>query len=391
MKKLHLFELPNELYAKLTPEFCQFLFSLAKEKAKKWSILAKILETDQSNLSKWKDNEILFPIKILRILSSFLNLEESKIEKNIIAIKFKSGFINHPKLPIKVSPSLGLILASVLGDGGVSKSGYEVHYTNKIHSQVDSFLFAIKEIFGDVRIVDDKIREDDVRTIKLSGVLGRVFVKNFNIPLGKKIYYDFNLPQVIFSDTNISKSFLRRFYDDEGTVNKSKLISLKTTIEKNSKERSDGPKRLFDLKTLFEHFHIRSSKPLKVRDRSYIHDGKLVEVEDWELNIHDRNSLQLFAKNIGFEIDYKMQNLEKTIKSYKLWETPKNESLNFFLDNAKQLTLKNGMFNSKQLSEKTERSIRRTNKIINKLHEKKLIQQIDNGIRNRNFKVINRR
>jgi len=128
MKEIHLFDLPKELRIKLNQKYLELLFKSASENVGNEKELAKTLDTRVGNVYRWKKSSRLISIKILQKLSSLLNIPQSEIERNIIAIKSSGGIINNPKLSIKICEDLGIVLASVLGDGGVSY-GYAVHYT----------------------------------------------------------------------------------------------------------------------------------------------------------------------------------------------------------------------------------------------------------------------
>lgn len=387
MKEIHLFDLPEELYIKLNESFTTNIFSKIKENFGSLVKFASYSGIKEQVLRDSKNRGILLTIHNLKLISQHIHINEFSLEKEVQAIKFKGGFIKNPNLPFRIDKNIGVIIGGLLGDGGVSRSGYEVHYTNKINDQVDSFLSTIKETFGNVKIITDRI-DDNVRTIKLSGVLGRILVKILKVPFGKKVFQDYEIPECIMNgNETVIKSFLRRLFDDEGTVIESnKLIALVTAVKKDTKKYLQEPQRLLNLKYLLSLFGIRSACK-KVKDRMYFYKETPIEVEDWKLNIHDRSSLQQFATNIGFDISYKAKKLEKIISSYKLWETPKNESLNFFFDGAQKLVSGNGSFTSKMLSKETGRSIRRTNRVIRKLLQKRLLYQIDNKIRNRNFSI----
>jgi hypothetical protein len=374
MKEFHLFDLPEELYVKLSSNLSKRIFDRAKNKVGKWCKLAKILGTHTTNVYGWKDGKVLFPIKILKALCSFVNLEEVEVEGYIESLKFRGGYINSPKLPISISENFGVVLAALLGDGGICMHSYSVHYSNTQSCLVDSFILSVRSVFGDVRIVLDTNREDNLRMLRMSGVLGRILVKTFGMPLGDKTHLDYSIPPVVLESDNCIKSkFLRRLFDDEGNVSKStNRVSIKTTIESN--EIKDGiPSRLKGLIILLSGFGIRCCSPKKVRERVHFNQKQLCAVEDWELGICDRRSLELFENKIGFELRYKMELLRNSINSYKLWETPKNESSNFFLENVKTLNKEN--FTSKELAKNVHRSSRRTNRVLRKLVEMGLVSK----------------
>jgi len=244
---------------------------------------------------------------------------------------------------------------------------------------VDSFLSSVKNVFGEVKVLHDRFRGGR-RQVWLSGVLGKILVQVFGVPRGDKTFVDYEIPKVIFeSNENVQRKFLRRIFDDEGWVIKStRSIRISTTIEKDKITRKEGPKRLLDIKILLKNIGIRCSGPNKKQERIHIVNGKKVVVEDWELNICDRKSLETFAQKVGFELEAKMSSLIEAINSYKIWKTPQNESLIFFLKNAVQLLLENGRpFTARELALKSNRTIRRANYAIQKLKEKGMVKQIE--------------
>jgi len=378
MKEIHLFNLPEELRIKLNQKYLELLFKSALEKVGDGKELAKILETRSGNIYRWRNGSRLISIKTLQKLSSLLNIPQPEIERNVIAIKSSGGIINNPKLPIKICEDLGIVLASVLGDGGVGY-GYAVHYTNSRSCLVDSFLSSVKNVFGEVKVLYDKIRGSR-RQVWLSGVLGKILVQTFGVPRGDKTFLDYEIPKVIFeSNEDILRKFLRRVFDDEGWVIKStRSIRISTTIEKDKITFKEGPKRLLDIKILLKNLGIRCSGPNKKCERTHTVNGKKVAVEDWELNICDRKSLETFAQKVGFELEAKMSCLMEAINSYKIWKTPQNESLIFFLKNAVQLLLENGKpFSARELALKSNRTINRAEYAIQRLKEEGMIKQIE--------------
>lgn len=378
MREIHLFDLPEEIRIDLTNLCRRKLFLLTIRKVGSIKDLAILLNTKPKNIQRWKNGKRLFTIAVLKRLVSLVEMNPVIIEKNVICLKIKHGYVKNPKLPIKISKEVGIILGGMLGDGGIG-SDYSVHYSNSSYKMIDTFIKSVKSVFGGAQFCKNK--KDGVFSIFFTSILGKILVKNFNVPIGDKTLIDYTIPEIIVnSGKNIIKTFLQRLFDDEGYVSKSlKAIVFNTTVEKNKINGLDGPKRLIQLRELLQRFGINCGKPTKSVERNHISRGLKLSaiVQDWRLIIYNRKNLKIFAKKIGFFLSYKMRDLLNIINSIKLEISPKHTSLSYFLENA--LKLENNIkrpFTSVELALTSKRKISQTRSIIKKLKELGILEEV---------------
>ncbi len=374
----HLFDLPmDDLYIDLQPNFRNRIFNECLRKFNSWINFANTIKEKPRNVVRWKNGirapniEVLYKITKLGISS------EKEIEKNIKKIKRSNGFIRNPRLPLELNEDLAKIIAATFCDGGINKDN-GVHYTNKNLNHFISFKKAVKNVFGDVHIiVDYKRKSTGVYHIVYSGVMGIILNKTFDVPKRSKIFLDSPIPKFIMqADNKILKSFIRQCYDDEGWI--SKDIGMSRSIIKKELKSTDGPIFLLDLKYILQNkFGIKVHGPRLNKNRFYIRNGKNTYVGDYWLKVCDRKSLELFYKNIGFSLDYKMKRLRNKISSYKMLQTPNGESLNFFLREAVRHILNEGKpFSVGNLVYLTNRTSSRVNWAIQNLRKNKLIKKV---------------
>jgi hypothetical protein len=383
MKEIHLFDLPEEIRVRIREKFREKIFYLAYKKFRTTKKLAKILKTKPRYIRLGRRGKVNPTIGDLKKLSSFLSSHNvTRLEKNIQSIRLKKGFINNPKLPIKLSNKFGIVAASLLGDGGITSKFCKVFYTNTNENLINSFLKSTRDIFGDVKFRIGK-NKGGVSFVEITSIMGKILVHNLKFPRGDKTLLDYEIPTVILeSDKKTVQNFLRRIFDDEGYVNKSeRTIVLGTAIEKSKMKNKKGPKRLWNIKYLLQMIGIKCSKPFKVRERFHIGRGSPkaipTTVEDWRIKIYHKKYLRNFLKNVGFEIESKMQDLKEVISSIKREEAPHGEGLTYFLQNAKNLFLETRKpFSRKDLQIRSSRGKSITDYAIKKLEKMKLLKKV---------------
>jgi len=378
-KEIHLFDLPlNELHIELKDDYRNKVFITCLEKYKTWRNFARILKENIRNVIRWKNGTRNPPINVLfKIVNLGISTQED-MENNIYKIKKCGGFIKNPKFPIIINGDLAQIIAAVFCDGGITKD-YGVHYTNKDIKLISSFKESIQKVFGDVDLISEYIRKEvQIYQILYSGVLGIILNKIFEVPKRSKITMDTPIPSTIMNGNKaVLKSFIKRCFDDEGWVNNS--IGLGRSIMSEKLKSREGPIFLQDLKYLLENkFKIKTYGPRLTRRRNYMTRDRNIQIEDYELKIYDRKSLELFYKKIGFDSESKKQKLREKLNSYKVWNTRKGDSLNFFLRKATNFILEEGKpFSAYDLSCLTKRNLARATWAITKLKKENLIILVD--------------
>jgi len=376
----HLFDLPTDLYIELQPSYRKKVFNKALKKYGSWINFSKSLKEDVKNVRRWKSGVRSFSIRILKKMAGLRLLDEKEVEKKIIKLKKCGGHINNPKLPIVFDENLARIIAAAFCDGGIG-SDYIVHYTNKDQNMRASFQKAIRNVFGDVKLVNINERHKGIIQLNYSGVMGNILNNVFGVPRKNKIFLDTPIPKLIINANNaIVKTFIRQCFDDEGWVSKS--VRMSRTLEENALKSKEGPLFLQQLKYLLEaRFGISVKGPRLNKKREYFVKNKKIKVLDFELAICDRKSLEIFYSNIGFDIDYKMKKLKKCLDSYMLWQSLQNDSLKFFLRECAKFVLERDKpFSSQLIAFKTKRSKARVSWAINELNKKGFITSVDYGI-----------
>lgn len=387
--KIHLFELSPKLFVRLDTDFRELIFTKAFKKAKEWKKLAKIIDTTPVSLYAYRTRGSM-PISILKHLSNFLDIEENEFEKNIKELRSGTkSVIKNPIMPIEITEDLGIILAAMLGDGGVSKR-YEVHYSNTKDCLIDSLIFAVKNIFGDVQITSD-IRRDNVRQIWMSSVLGRILVDVFGIPRGDKGCIDYSFPPVVFENKKLASKFLRRLFDDEGFVEfvkkGTRSIRLSWAIENEKVRFPEGPQRFVDLRKLLDINGIKCQRPRVKNQDVFYRNGKNIVVDYWEIAICNRKNLKAFEEKVGFDLKYKMDTLSMANNSYVRTITPKSESLQIYLNNAVLLSqYKQNLFTARELASQTGFCERNASGIMRNLKNKGLVTESKTIYFNKRFR-----
>jgi arginyl-tRNA synthetase len=105
-------------------------------------------------------------------------------------------------------------------------------------------------------------------------------------------------------------------------------------------------------------------------------NSKPTVVEDWVFLIYHKKYLRNFLENVGFEIESKNKNLKKVIESIKREETPHDEGLTYFLQNARELFAETSApFSRKDLESKSYKKRSITSCAIKKLTEMNLLEE----------------
>jgi len=363
MGDIHIFDLPVDIRVEFSENYRNKIFKSINTKD-----LAYAIKCKEQTIRRWKCGEVLPTISDLLKIFSFAKLDVKELERNVKSFRAKKGFINNPKLPLNISSDIGLILAGVLGDGGVTYKHCKLFYANKNERLVNSFIDAVRNIFGDVkyRLI---LHSDGVKVVEITSIVGKILLKVFGLPRGDKTLLNYELPNLLFEtlDKSLVIKFLRRFYDDEGYVHKSGAIVLRTSIEK-SLTSNKIPNRLLGLSLLLNKLGIKTSKPAKVSERLRVARGAQspnpTEVEDWEIKIYHKKYLLQFLEVVGFESTQKNAVLKQIIDSISRYESPKGEGLIYYLQKARELST---TFTSRDLQLKSNRGKEIANSAIIKL------------------------
>jgi DNA-binding transcriptional regulator WhiA len=166
--------------------------------------------------------------KSLRDISEILNIPESTIFKRMERLQIKTkphlkeNYLKKRKgikIPNKYSVDLAEFFGIMLGDGHISHFQIVVSLGNKEEEYAKYVSLLIKKIFEtDAKI---SIRKTGYRDVYLGSVdiTSWLFKKGL---VSNKVKSQVNVPSWIFSKDKYMKSFLRGFFDTDGSVYKLK-------------------------------------------------------------------------------------------------------------------------------------------------------------------------
>jgi hypothetical protein len=371
MEEIHLFDLPREIRIEFTENYRNKIFESVKTKE-----LVNILKVRRETVRRWKRGEVLPTIADLIEISRFIRLDTNELERNVKSFRAKKGFINNPKLPLKLSSDIGLIIGGVLGDGGITSKHCKLFYANKNEMLVNSFIAAVQNIFGDIkyRLI---LHNDGVKVVEITSIVGKILLKVLGLPRGDKTLLNYKLPNLLFEtqDKLLVIKFLRRFYDDEGYVHKAGAIVLRMSIEKSLLDKI--PNRFLGLSLLLNKLDIKTSKPAKINERFRIARGNPranpTIVEDWEIKIYHKKYLTKFLETIGFESKHKSLALRTIIENITREEAPHGEGLMFYLELAREFRK---LFSLKDIKTKSNRKSIIVAQAIRKLKTLSLLREV---------------
>lgn len=310
--RLHVWELPmDKVYIQLKKEFREKFFDKAHDLYGSWNKLGECLNVKRGDTSiarNWKKGKSCFPLRIAFRISQELKTTKTKIEKNIVIIKYKTDLrkrggnsgkpITNPKLPIEVNEDFVEILGHICGDGtickGNIKKGIRCGYTNSEPTLIKHFKVKMKEIFGDIEPTI-QIRKDKSKYnrpnfyLSYPSIVSLLILSIFNY----EPYIRMNIPQFIFDCPYKFKcKFLRAIFDDEGTVSV-KRKRIRITLKPRPP--------LKDIRELLISLGINASK-------IYCSGGQ------HKLDISKQGSVRLFRKLVGFKHPLKNKKLNLIIK-----------------------------------------------------------------------------
>lgn len=354
MVKINLNNITNErIYVKLNPDFVNFLSNIIKKSN---------FYIDE------KYNQVFYNIKygkkcslnFLKDFSKLIDIPFSDFEENIELItscKHTNIGIKNPKLPFNFKSKDAIrFIASIFGDGELN-SQIHVRYNNQNKFLINQILDSAKQIFGDV---DYKIyfRKDKTYQLHFPKIIGLIML-NLGLKPGYKSMNNAGIPDYIKKlNKKIISVFIRQFFSDEGNIRlRDRRLQVKQTLfvkdESKSRIRLNPEKYchkiLLDIKDLLNLFGIDS----KLYLASYIG-----QKASWELSIFKKENLEIFYREIGFDLKYKMDLLKKAIKSYKFPSCSKNGRINFALKHCGIVQEKYGYIDKMKLSKESKRSLK---------------------------------
>ena len=295
--------------------------------------------------------------------------------------KTQKNGIRKPRLPFCFNnESGGMLIASVLGDGMMDKK-HIVSYINwspKLRKQV---IYSAKNVFGDVDISTVK----DNNRIVFPVVIGKI-LNVVGINPGRKTITNPNVPECVKRGNRKCKiGFLKQMSDDEGSpmIRPRRSYSIRyefaVRLPKNKFEERKNyiPNLLIDTKELFEKLGFRTTRIYGGR----IYRGRRHETYavSWAFDILGRDSIEKFAKEIGFRLEKRQKKLMLGLRSIQKRILPKSDSYHTVLSAFKQIIDSKSFATKHSFRPAKGYSLRSAESWLNKLNRKGFIKIISGG------------
>ena len=228
------------------------------------------------------------------------------------------------KISKKVSYELAYICGALTGDGHIQCKGYRgvVSFYSKNKYEIDNLNNKIKEILKVNSVIYKDKRDNNCRykLFFISKDLARFFIIK-GVPEKKKTNKIFFVPDWILNgNNNVKSSYLRGFYDTEGSIFHTKMknnyIRWRINLIQNKNEllKIEGYKFMNQIKSMLNYFGINSS-PIRFGK------GKLRKDNTKSISILfdiEKSSFEKFYKHIGFTNKKKMNKLIKVINQLQV-------------------------------------------------------------------------
>jgi len=404
---VHLSELPeNEVCVRLSKKMQEKMFLLASRIAGNNMKLARYLNINKTTLLDFKKSRFASTrFKIIKVLSEFLvkngYLEYSleNIERKILAIKtyWVGKFIYNPKFPINFNSENGaIVISAILFDGGITSNKYPFYTNNKIFL-INKVLKAVRRTVGDIEFHISKNARGNFQ-LSLPKIFGLTLICGLNMPKGKKVLTNPQIPEFIFkADKKVKKAFLQQAFDDEGSSDPGKNKSGRN-IELSQGGALNVPTvRLIGLKKLISNFEIPVSGPYYVS--KYVAKSGRVTYQ-WSIQVTNQRDIRRFAEEINFSLPEKRLKLKNVLKSYRLPERfKKGENLEVAFEACKSLKFAREKITIENVALELNRGETHTKDIMNNLvKQNKLVvtkpktvsKGFGNGFQPKEFNVVNK-
>jgi len=248
---------------------------------------------------------------ILFTKNTAFNLYYSQYHANIVINSHKDWF------PIYSSPRLAGIIADLICDGHIQGPKlWRFDYTSKNKKELKRFekqIFALFKIRGKIRPNHGNIFGKTFNLGINNKLLSRI-LNYLGAPYGPKVKTEFLIPEWVLNDKECFRTFTKRVFTCEGTVDispKNSFVSLE--MWKSIELIENGEEFLNQIKTkLKSYFGIECTNIFLGSNYNKRKDGTVTK--GLRLRIKRLDSLIKFSKEIGFDNSLKQKKLDKIIK-----------------------------------------------------------------------------
>ena len=237
------------------------------------------------------------------------NTYKSSYYRNLSLKKYKS------LLPLKLSPSLVRIFASLITDGfmdirpqgNTTKYSY-IGYFSKYQTELVKFnksFYNLFQVKGTIR--DWGVREygESMGCIINNSVLTRL-LHLAGVPGGDKTIQTYSIPSyILHASPSLKSLFLKRIFSCEGSINGDDGWRIRYSMSKTQNLSYNTLEFLNQLQKMLGEFEIKTTGPYL--GETYRRDKDHALMEIYVIQIRRKESISNFEKYIGFDIPYKQQ------------------------------------------------------------------------------------
>ena len=372
---VHLWQLdPEKVYIDLEEPFKTKMFKTARQITKSWTSLAKAVGLKISayycvNQIQTFKRDLCCKLSLIIKLSKFL---ESKgyhefslknIERHISKIKkmYGSNPVIKPKLPFDFNKPCGATLISaILHDGHF---GRETMYTNTSLQLREKIIHAFKNIIGECRISSNKV------CVRFPRIFGIILRDGIGLKPGVKVETNPDVPYFILNgNKSLVSAYLMQAFDDEGSVSNSNI-----TLTLETRERDNPPNLLIAINNLLKKMGIEHTEPKFVGEK-ITKSGKIGYL--WRIGIYGKRNLEKFAKEVGFSLEYKYNDLKSAIASIKRYKFGQGKAIQELLKVMKEIKKENGKITSTEISKRLKKNRSHVGNYLKKMCELRLLKKI---------------
>jgi len=235
-KEINIWELGTKINIKINPLFLEIINKKIKEQFNtKRNIYKELIKhykvtflTFKSRLKK--GYKYFIDLEILLNICKLLKISIIKLQQNIIAYKIRGGsnYIEHPKLPIKITPIFDMLIAHHIGDGTVVNiNGRKLYFG---YRQFDTtyrnlYIKKIESVFGKLNYKNNYFNNKNTTRIYFPVVTSDLLFNLYNLNINSFKSDTARIPKEIFNkDWKHKLAFLIGIIIDEGCIDSNLII-----------------------------------------------------------------------------------------------------------------------------------------------------------------------
>lgn len=289
------------------------LNELLKKMSGKYETLregVKVLGVDEECLcSGWKNGLSLLRFQTLENILNELGISLEEILPYITGAVYDSRHgCERIILPSYPNELFVEFLGDIYSRGCLTRNNrkrrsYTVRYSTSSIIDGEKYVERVSRLFGLKPRIEKDRRENRYLARFSNDIIAKILMA-FGIPLSEK-REDFGIPPIIHIMPNkMVAGFLRQLFTNDGGVAGSKYVYFTTSSKKLAEE--------VDL--LLRRFGIVSSIRRRKHKKSMVNGRSSRSKELYEIQIHDKTSLKIFLKEVGFGNPHKVKKLMDLIR-----------------------------------------------------------------------------